>query len=630
MSTWATVLRRRISRRRALVLAGAAAAGSGLLLACGRDGGRGGAGLGAESLHVPFDTSRGAMRGGTWRAYMQRDPASFDLQADQGPQLFGGAVGSRLVKMRPGHLDVPALAAEPDVAQSWEYTPDKLTLTFRLNPNAKWSPLSSSFHAGAAASIPGRTIDSDDVLFAWRRFLALPSAWGRDELAYAANQAAPIVSLSAPDKSTLVMKLARPHAPLLISLASTGFYLLPREAEDERVDLARLMFGAGPFYIDRYEPGARLILKRNPHYELRDPDFKRPYVDRVELQIVPNVDLQLAKFQEGNVFLPVPGGVFGPTPRSLEEILMLKRSLPDLQMVAIRGADPVQMWFGMSREGPWKDVRVRLAVSYSWDRDLYVRTIFATDKLEALGIPGQIQWNAAYPAGEVGIGAYKGWYLDPQSREFGENARYFTLGERTKDLTEARALLAAAGFRDGLPYKHILHAVAPNLQQRSMEVIEPMMAEAGFRVAARDRVPAQEIARFAESGGDFPDLVTTIDSGGPDPGSYFRTHLHKGGALFGGWDSIGTGASRDGDPFLNETIDRLLAEFDERRRIALAHDIVRYHAKMNYKPRYPGAAVQLGLAWPALQNIYVWRGYGNSGAFTYEWIDPSQKPLAWG
>ena len=40
------------------------------------------------------------------------------------------------------------------------------------------------------------------------------------------------------------------------------------------------------------------------------------------------------------------------------------------------------------------------------------------------------------------------------------------------------------------------------------------------------------------------------------------------------------------------------------------------------------AGTQLGLAWPALQNVYVWRGYGLAGAYTYEWIDPTKKPFA--
>jgi hypothetical protein len=59
----------------------------------------------------------------------------------------------------------------------------------------------------------------------------------------------------------------------------------------------------------------------------------------------------------------------------------------------------------------------------------------------------------------------------------------------------------------------------------------------------------------------------------------------------------------------------------------MAHDFQRHHAKMNYKPRYPGAATSLSISWPAVQNTYTWRGYGLSGAFAYEWIDETKAPI---
>jgi len=163
-----------------------------------------------------------------------------------------------------------------------------------------------------------------------------------------------------------------------------------------------------------------------------------------------------------------------------------------------------------------------------------------------------------------------------------------------------------------------------------MDVIEGIISEAGFKVSGQERVTIPQIfSDYINNGGEFKDLLNTLDFGGPDPGAYFRTHMHKAGSLFGGWPAGGSGAaSKDGDPIMNDTIEKLLGEFDEKKRFALAYDIIRHHAKMNYKPRYPGAATQLTLAWPAIQNLDTWRGYGLAGAFSYEWIDPTKKPLA--
>jgi ABC-type transport system substrate-binding protein len=257
----------------------------------------------------------------------------------------------------------------------------------------------------------------------------------------------------------------------------------------------------------------------------------------------------------------------------------------------------------------------------SWDRDLYITAIHGTDKLEVAGIPGNHQWNAAYPAGEFGIGAFTSWYLDPQDEQaFGENAKYFQ-----KNIDEAKKLLSAAGHEDGLSFKHVQYPIQPGPQQRSMDVIEGLFSEAGFTVTEQEQVTIPEIfTEYINNGGHFTHLLNTLDFGGPDPAAYFRTHLHKTGSLFGGWDADGGPANKEGDPFLNDTIDKMMMEFDEPKRQDLAHDLIRYMGAKVYKMRYPGAGTQLGLAWPELQNAYVWRGYGLAGAFSYEFIDPSK------
>ena len=75
------------------------------------------------------------------------------------------------------------------------------------------------------------------------------------------------------------------------------------------------------------------------------------------------------------------------------------------------------------------------------DRDLYLDTFGNVEKFKAGGLPTSTTcWNAALPQT-----AFKGWWLDPKGKDFGANAKYFK-----HDIAEAKKLMAAAGFANGL------------------------------------------------------------------------------------------------------------------------------------------------------------------------------------
>jgi ABC-type transport system substrate-binding protein len=313
-------------------------------------------------------------------------------------------------------------------------------------------------------------------------------------------------------------------------------------------------------------------------------------------------------------------------------MLDLKRSVPELQMRAIPDSTAVTEWFGMSAEGPWKDQRVRQAVQYSWDRDTFIDVFFATDKMEAQGIPTNKRWNTAIPCGGPGSYMYfPGMWLDPESRDFGPNAKYFTLGKREDDIAEAKKLLSAAGFGNGIDFKHIQYPLGFR-QQDGQDIIEGMMQDINLH-ATQERVTIPDIFNYifhkpGEPGGNWKEMLNTVDFGGPDVGNYLLAHFSNRGNLFGGWNPDDKGATVNGDPFLNDTTDKVLLEFDNAKRVGLVQEFQRYMAKMFYYSRYPGGATSLQMTWPAVANYNVFRGYGLDGFYTYEWLDTTKKPLA--
>ena len=65
------------------------------------------------------------------------------------------------------------------------------------------------------------------------------------------------------------------------------------------------------------------------------------------------------------------------------------------------------------------------------------------------------------------------------------------------------------------------------------------------------------------------------DPTAPDPGTYLYQLYHRNGGNFYGYNPNSTGASPEGDPLMNDLIDKILVEFDEKKRMALAYDFQR-------------------------------------------------------
>ena len=76
----------------------------------------------------------------------------------------------------------------PDLAESWEYSPDGLQITLKLRQGVK-------FHN--KPPVNGRALDMDDVLFSWNRFAR--EVHGRASVANSADPSAPVLSFTAPD-----------------------------------------------------------------------------------------------------------------------------------------------------------------------------------------------------------------------------------------------------------------------------------------------------------------------------------------------------------------------------------------------------------------------------------------------
>src|SRR6266545_812915 len=172
---WHDVSKTQLSRRRALAASGATVAAAALLAACGSSKSSGGGSADQNKLvSPPVDTSKQAKRGGTSKWYLGAEPAGFDIHVGGAPKNAPkNLVYSNLVGSKPGYLQAQDYSDFiPDIAQSWEWSPDALSLTVKIQPNARWHN---------KPPVNGRPFDMDDLMFSWQRF----TAKGRDRGAVA-------------------------------------------------------------------------------------------------------------------------------------------------------------------------------------------------------------------------------------------------------------------------------------------------------------------------------------------------------------------------------------------------------------------------------------------------------------
>ncbi|HEX5141330.1 MAG TPA: ABC transporter substrate-binding protein, partial [Dehalococcoidia bacterium] len=224
-SYWTKVLNVRIRRRRAIFAGSAAVVGSAFLAACGgsdsSDSTGSGNGRDGGLVSEPVDTTSKAVKGGVL-TLEGGEPNSFDFTAGSGAPNYGVHAYSRLVKYETFKYPDPAVAkAAPDAALSWEVSPDGLTYTYKLRQGMKFDPRPPT---------NGREMTTDDVTFSWNRFATKSSF--RSTMVNSIDPEAPVVSVTAPDKSTVVAKLAFPFGPFNIYF---GYYrygqIMPVESD---------------------------------------------------------------------------------------------------------------------------------------------------------------------------------------------------------------------------------------------------------------------------------------------------------------------------------------------------------------------------------------------------------------
>jgi ABC-type transport system substrate-binding protein len=336
------------------------------------------------------------------------EPPSFDIHgtASYQTQLVSSFVHRTLFKFVNGAKYGPSeFTRVPDLALKADVSPDGRVYTIKLRPGVRWE---------SRPPVNGREVVAADVKY------SLDQTLKRSPYA---NLLGSVEKVEAPERHVVRVTLADAFAPFLHNLAEPWTAILPAEIEDRMGDFkaAESLIGCGPFVLERYEPGVKAVLARNPTYY----DKNLPYLDKVEWLFIRDRSTQLSLFRAGQVDIPFYDGRI---PRS--DVGSFKNSNPGY---------PVVFWDRLAvrtlamrtDKPPFNDVRVRRALSLALDRKKWVEQYLEGQGYEDYGpVPSPM----------------REWKLP--SKDLGEGARYL---EHNPVL--ARRLLAEAGFSDGFKVK---------------------------------------------------------------------------------------------------------------------------------------------------------------------------------
>jgi peptide/nickel transport system substrate-binding protein len=604
MPYWDSFLASRTSRRRALAGTATGLTAAALLAACGSKDSTGNGGT-QGLLTRPQDETSKAVKGGIRVRVLTEDPVSFDPLGSASIQAVaaGSYSYSRLLKYAVGTREKPPSGiVEADAATAWETSPDGLRVTFKLRQGMKFD---------ARPPTNSRVLTTEDVKFSWEKFAAVSTS--RSNLVNAVEPSAPVESLSYPDSQTVVMKLAFPYGPLLKLVAYPwNNVIMPLESAD-KFDPRTTVRGSGPWILEKQELSIETLHLRNPNFY----ESSRPFLDGIRAIIMPQYAPALAQFEAGRLWQ------FAVKP---EEILRVKRSHPQMELTQDNWLPPNSSWvYGLSDlpGSPFKDKRLRQAISMIVDRDAIIEIEQAPSVFEKEGFSVPTRWHGF-------IGAAEAWWLNPKDeKQIGAGAKFFRF-----DVAEANKLLKAAGHdpsTNPLTTTFTYPSVATTSVRDS--ALAQMLRDGGIN--AKDVVVDYGtvfVPKYLSTHAQFEGIALLRATGQPDVDLHLSTKLLPNGRNSFVGTPIGGGA--------HELILAARLEQNQDKRRSMVQEIQRILAVEMPAVPFQGDMFGFQLNWPWVRNSSSVLSYLGSSAAAgtangtwaedvlYQWYDKSKQTVS--
>jgi peptide/nickel transport system substrate-binding protein len=359
----------------------------------------------------------------------------------------------------------PELTVEPGLATQWTPSEDGKVWTINLREGVKFNH--------------GKAFNADDVVFTFGRLLDPETGSGFTSIA---NYLSPD-SVEKVDDYTVKFHAERPVGDFPFHLFSYMAAVLPA---DWGGDFYEQPWGTGPYTIKEYRPDERIVFqRRDDHWRTGVDGNPLPYLDELEFRSYPDDASWLDALERGEI------GLAGISVATMPQVMQMDHISPTFYQSG--GFFNAVLH---TNEPPFDDVRVREALKLAVDRTKWVESV---------------SFGYAIPGNDTPLCPIYDMFPDD-------------LEPTQQDIEKAKALLAEAGYPDGLDIK------AHFINDHTVDTATWLAASAeaaGFRIELEPNPEYWQV--WLDDWG--PNKIGVSNWGmRATPSEYFNIAYHSGGS----------------------------------------------------------------------------------------------------
>jgi len=332
----------------------------------------------------------------------------------------------------------------PQLAERWDASPDARVYTFYLRKGVRFHD-GTPFNAAAVKANFDRVRNPDNKLLRYTLYKI-------------------ISQIDVLDESTVRFTLSEPFGAMIATFAHpAGAISSPTAVQKYGKDYGTNPVGTGPYKFAEWVPNDHITLVKNPDYWDKANDAK---VDKLIIKSVPEDGTRLAMLQKGEAQF------INPVPYAMAEVVQQDKNLSLVESESV-----YTPWVAINvQKPPFTDVRVRQALNHAIDKEAIIKALLRGHAKLADSPLAPRVWG----------------YIPVKSYPY--------------DPAKAKALLAEAGYPNGLPNKVLLRGAADTSSKEVMVALQNQLKQVGVDVEVLALPVAalrERLAPLAENRGEL-------------------------------------------------------------------------------------------------------------------------------